>query len=201
MKRSADQAQLDAPAAAAAAAAAPPPAADAAAADAPAPHPAVASAVAQLESLWEGLPVRHRSKFRDHAYMLFVGHEAAESFGDSLDPHEQEEATEERQAALAAVGNIAAELRDQVPNLAYAHHPLPLPPSSHPLQIWRQTVASAGSGDAPSEACRFPASASLKGCTEENSVFVDDFLYDDDALEALYDADPPKLSRSYCEFT
>ena len=88
------------------------------AADAPAPHPAVASAVAQLESLWEGLPVRHRSKFRDHAYMLFVGHEAAESFGDSLDPHEQEEATEERQAALAAVGNIAAELRDQVPNLA-----------------------------------------------------------------------------------
>ena len=59
-------------------------------------------------------------------------------------------------------------------------------------------MASAGSGDAPGEACRFPASASLKGCTEENSVFVDDFLYDDDALEALYDADPPKLSRSYC---
>ena len=117
MKRSADQAQLDAPAGAAAAAAAPPPA-DPAAVDAPAPHPAVASAVAQLESLWEGLPVRHRSKFRDHAYMLFVGHEAAESFGDSLDPHEQEEATEERQAALAAVGSIAAELRDQVPNLA-----------------------------------------------------------------------------------
>ena len=59
-------------------------------------------------------------------------------------------------------------------------------------------MASVGSGDAPGEACRFPASASLKGCTEENSVFVDDFLYDDDALEALYDADPPKLSRSYC---
>ena len=57
-------------------------------------------------------------------------------------------------------------------------------------------------GDAPGEACHFPQpgeqGTAVKGCTEENSVFVDSFLYDDEAMEALHEAEPPQLSRSYC---
>ena len=50
--------------------------------------------------------VRHKNKFRDYAYMLFVGHEA--EHGETLDPHEKEEASDERQIALAAVNDIAS---------------------------------------------------------------------------------------------
>ncbi len=49
--------------------------------------------------------VRHKNKFRDYAYMLFVGHEA--EYGETLDPHEKEEVSDERQIALAAVNDIA----------------------------------------------------------------------------------------------
>ena len=73
MKRTAQQADLDAPPAAAAAAAG---AGDPGAAPAPELPAVVASAIEQLETLWAGLPVRHKNKFRDYAYMLFVGHEA-----------------------------------------------------------------------------------------------------------------------------
>ena len=98
MKRSADQADLDAAAAAGADPAA-------AAAAAPGLPPAVASAIEQLEEIWGGLPVRHKNKFRDYAYMLFVGHEA--EHGEAMDPHEAEEASDERQLALSAVQEIA----------------------------------------------------------------------------------------------
>jgi hypothetical protein len=108
MKRTAEQADLDAPPASAAAAAAAANAdggggADAAAA--PGLPPVVATAIEQLEAIWAGLPVRHKNKFRDYAYMLFVGHEA--EHGETMDPHEKEEASDERQIALGAVNEIA----------------------------------------------------------------------------------------------
>ena len=60
-------------------------------------------------------------------------------------------------------------------------------------------------GDAPGEVTHFPQAGeqghAVKGCTEQNSVFVDSFLYDDDAMEDLFAARPPKLSRSYCPDT
>ena len=108
MKRTAEQAALDAPPAPSAAAAAAATAATRAGEDAPsAPGlpPEVASAIEQLETIWAKPPVRHKNKFRDYAYMLFVGHEA--EHGETLDPHEREEASDERQIALAAVNEIA----------------------------------------------------------------------------------------------
>ena len=54
-------------------------------------------------------------------------------------------------------------------------------------------------GHAPGEVCKFPQpgeeGTSVKGCTEQNSVFVDSFLYDDEAMEALFDEIPPRLGH------
>ena len=111
LKRTAEQAELPADPAAAAAAAAGDACDDAAAAAAAAPAmpPVVAAAIEQLEEIWGGLPVRHKNKFRDYAYMLFVGHDA--EHGETMDPHEAEEASDERQVALSAVQQIAGASR------------------------------------------------------------------------------------------
>lgn len=109
MKRTAEQADLDVPPAPSAAAAAAPPSACAGGGEGaplgPGLPSVVASAIEQLETIWAELPVRHKNKFRDYAYMLFVGHDA--EHGETLDPHEKEEASDERQIALAAVNEIA----------------------------------------------------------------------------------------------
>ncbi|KJE90988.1 hypothetical protein CAOG_002198 [Capsaspora owczarzaki ATCC 30864] len=49
---------------------------------------------------------------------------------------------------------------------------------------------------APGEKIVFPQKGEFAGCDASNSVHVDAFLYDDDAVDQLVDAG--KLSRSYC---
>ena len=109
----------------------------------------VASAIEQLEKLWAELPVRHKNKFRDYAYMLFVGHEA--EHGETMDPHEKEEASDERQIALAKVNEIAGErtftdiadhsLKSRETRQAFSFSAIVLPQSScaTPSRTWQAT--------------------------------------------------------------
>lgn len=131
-----------------------------------------AAACGAFDALWESVPVRHRGRFRDHVYTAIVGGGGA---GDGEDPYEQEAKAEPRLAALEQLHAIAVELRDR-PGMVV-------------------------SGGAPGEACSYPdpdRASTFSGCTEGNSVFIDSFLYDDDEVDELYTAEPPKISRAYC---
>ncbi len=153
--------------------------------------------------------VRHKNKFRDYAYMLFVGHEA--EHGETLDPHEKEEASDERQIALAAVNDIAGArslgwhtrllVRGTIILWRFGDFNIALLAWTCTSVELRKAVPNVA-GDAPGEVCNFPQpgeqGTAVKGCTEENSVFVDSFLYDDEAMETLFETNPPRLSRSYC---
>ena len=131
----------------------------------------IEAAKAAFDALWAAAPLRKRGPLRDHIYAIIVGSDGAD---DGQDPYEVEESDATRVAALGKLREIAVELRSEVVDV---------------------------SGGAPGEVNLYPPDgrpSAFAGCTEENSTFVDSFLYDDDAVDDLYAADPPQVSRSFC---
>ena len=132
------------------------------------------TACTALDTIWASLPARDRNEFKQHALLLFMGQDGEDA---THDPHEVSEASVQWQQALRRVQQIAEQLRDVVPDI---------------------------SGSSPGEEVRFPdpgQTGAFNGCTAENSVFVDGFLYDDDAVDALCSQEPPRLSRCFCPDT
>ena len=65
----------------------------------------------------------------------------------------------------------------------------------------RGREARLGATERPSygaDAASAKSSVAASECCEENAIFVDSFLYDEDALDELYDTPDSGFSRCYC---